>query len=162
MHNPKFKKKKFFLSILFSKIFLKLTKKTSVTTKQQIVLVTAIFTIPFTIFILAYNINTANIFNEKIAQANKSRMNFYQSYLEENLHNVENFMANLVANDLDYARLRYNLSYLDAHLYTYNILEKYKDILGTNKIVSGLFIYTTNNGIYRHAYHASVDLNEKE
>ncbi len=136
--------------------------RSSISSKKQIVLIMMIFIIPFTLFLTAYNFMTVNILNSRIAQTNRDRVKFYQSYLEEDLHSIENFMANLVANDSSYGRLRYELTPLDAHLYTYSIMQKYRDIMSAKRIIGGLFIYTTQNDLYRKVFNYNLPSDVRE
>ncbi|BBI31980.1 sensor histidine kinase [Cohnella abietis] len=134
----------------------------SISSKKLIVLIMMIFTVPFTGFLLVYNFYTVNMLNNRIAETNQSRVEFNRFYLEENLHNVENFMANLVANDRSYGRLRYELTPLDAHLNTFSILEKFKDFLPTQKTAAALFIYTPKNELYRKVFQGDISSDERE
>ncbi|RXZ82902.1 HAMP domain-containing protein [Paenibacillaceae bacterium] len=137
-------------------------KRKSISSKKLFVLTTMIFAVPFTIFLLFYNFYIASILDSRIAETNQSRAQFYRSFLEDDLRAIEKFMANLVANDRSYGRLRYELTPLDAHLYTASILDKYRDVLSTQKNASGLFIYTEQNNLYRKVFRADTTSRERE
>lgn len=128
----------------------------SISSKKLIILILMIFAVPFTAFLLFYNFYTVNLLDSRIAASNLGRVEFYRSFLEEDLHDAENFMANLVANDRSYGRLRYRISELDAHLFTTSILEKYRDVLSTQRTAAALLIYNPNNNLYRKAYRNDI------
>jgi len=137
-------------------------KRRIISSKKLFLLTMMIFAVPFTAFLFSYNFYMVNILDRRIADANLSRVEFYQTFLEDDLHAAEKFMANLVANDGGYGRLRYKLSSLDAHLFTVAIMEKYRDVLATQKNVGAFFIYTPQNELYRKVYRSDIPSSERE
>lgn len=131
-------------------------------TRMHAVIVLLVFIIPFAAFMVYYNVDIENILTEKLIQVNSERLLFHQKSVEDELETIEYFMANLVANDLSISGLRYDLSTLDAHLFTYSIMQKYQDILSANPNVTGLFIYTCNNNLYRARFSAATNMEQRE
>jgi two-component system sensor histidine kinase YesM len=136
--------------------------KISTSSKKQITFILSLFIIPFIAFLTLYNIYINHVFNSKIAQNNQTKINLMKESMEKELKRVEYFMANLAANDAYFGQLKYKLSKLNAHLYTYNILEKYNDILNTTNYVGGMFIFTINNALYRSTYRSGLDMQQRD
>ncbi len=136
-------------------------RKKTITAKKQIFAIFLLFAVPFSIFMVYYNFYMVDILTDKLMQTSEERLKYYQGNLEDELHNVENFMANLVANDLSFTGLQYDMSALDAHLATYGILQKYRDMLLSNPNVTGLFIYTNKHHLYRARFSDRTTMEQR-
>jgi hypothetical protein len=87
-------------------------RKKTITAKKQIFAIFLLFAVPFSIFMVYYNFYMVDILSDKLMQTSEERLKYYQGNLEDELHNIENFMANLVANDLSFTGLQYDMSAL--------------------------------------------------
>jgi two-component system sensor histidine kinase YesM len=97
------------------------TRKISISSKKQVIIILLIFVIPLISFFVAYNIITVNTLNQRIAQTNKNTLYIYQEEIINELNNIEKFMVDLTAINPDYQQLRNKRSNLDAYLDAYEI-----------------------------------------
>jgi two-component system sensor histidine kinase YesM len=131
--------------------------KPAISSKRLILAICMIFIIPFTAFLLFYNLYMANIMERQAASTNMERLEFHQTAFEDELKGIEAYLANIAANDLHFGQLRYKLSVLDAHLFSFNVLQKHKDMLSSRKIIGCLGLYTGKNGLFRKAFSSELD-----
>jgi two-component system sensor histidine kinase YesM len=116
-----------------------------------------IFIIPFSGFLIFYNLYMAEIMKRQEAFTNLERLEFRIKAFEDELRSIESYMANIAANDLYFGRLRYKLSALDAHVYSFNVLEKHKGMISSRETIDCLAIYTGKNELFRRAFGSGLD-----
>jgi two-component system sensor histidine kinase YesM len=135
--------------------------KVSISSKKQIMFIMMIVVIPLHVILIIYNIYTVNSTNDRVFESSKNTIYLYQQTLENDLHNVENSMVALSANDSSYRYLHAKLNPYDANAYTYNIIEKYRDIILSYPMIGGMFIFTDSNQLYRDLYSNTYSYKEK-
>jgi two-component system sensor histidine kinase YesM len=121
-----------------------------------------IFCIPFTVFFIWYNAHAMNIVNDRIAGNTKSKISYYQESSENILKYIEGFMINTVANDANFRQLEFKLSELDAYLNTYEILQKYQNMMALIPVLRAMYVYTIKNDLYRKIYTYNFPFRDKE
>jgi two-component system sensor histidine kinase YesM len=120
------------------------------------------FYIPFFVFFGWYNAHAVNVVNDRIAENTKSKIMYYEESSETLLKYVETFMVNTVANDGNFRQLEFKLSELDAHLNTYEILQKYQTVMTLIPAVRSMYVYTVKNNLYRKVYTYNFPFRDKE
>lgn len=114
--------------------------------------------IPVIIVLIFYNFYVVNILiNQKMAESNSNTLSFYCSQLEKTLDTIDIQMIDIIANDGEFKKLAYTKEGgIDAHLSSYNISEKYKSIINSEKSIAALLIISVPNNIYRASYRLDV------
>jgi two-component system, sensor histidine kinase YesM len=130
--------------------------------KRLVFLILMVFCVPFVVFFIWYNAHAINIINDRIAENTKSKISYYQDSSESMLEYIEGFMINTVANDANFRQLEFKLSELDAHLNSYEILQKYQNMMTLNPVLRAMFIYTIKNDLYRKIYTYNFPFRDKE
>ena len=130
--------------------------------KRLVFLILMVFCVPFGAFFIWYNAHAINIINDRIAENTKSKISYYQDSSESMLEYIEGFMINTVANDANFRQLEFKLSELDAHLNSYEILQKYQNMMTLNPVLRAMFIYTIKNDLYRKIYTYNFPFRDKE
>lgn len=113
------------------------------------------------IFFIVYNFITVKAVNRKIYETNKNIASFYQNTLESDLKKVELNLAELVANNHNYRQLLNKSSEYDVHISSYNIIEEYKTMLKLYPQITGLYIYSPKNDLYRSTYNEGYKYQQK-
>ncbi len=130
--------------------------------RQLLFFILMVFCVPFTVFFIWYNAHAMNIVNDRIAENTKSKISYYQESSEGILKYIEGFMINTVANDANFRQLEFKLSELDAHLNTYEILQKYQNMMTLIPVLRSMYVYTINNDLYRRVYTYNFPFRDKE
>ncbi len=136
--------------------------KVSISSKKQIIHIMMIVVIPLLTILVIYNIYTVKRTNDRVFESSINTIYLYQQTLENDLHNIENFMVALSANDSSYRYLHTKLNPYEANAYTYNIIDKYRDIMLSYPMIGGMFIYTDENQLYRDLYSYTYSYGEKK
>lgn len=136
--------------------------KRMISIHQLLFLIMVFFYIPFFVFFGWYNAHAVNVVNDRIAENTKSKIMYYEESSETLLKYVETFMVNTVANDGNFRQLEFKLSELDAHLNTYEILQKYQTVMTLIPAVRSMYVYTVKNNLYRKVYTYNFPFRDKE
>lgn len=112
--------------------------------------------IPLILFVIIFNFYTAHLLNERVSESKKSTLKVFNSTMDLELSNLERIMTNMISSSLSFKLLTQKNSELDAHLNSYNILSSYRELLDSNTFVSGCYIYSPQNNIYRSAFKSDI------
>ena len=133
----------------------------NMSSKKLILLIILMLAIPLLLFLVGYTIYMGKFLDRNIAQINQAKVESYEKSIQENLQQIEFFLSDLVANNSNVAALRYTETKLEAHENTYVLEEKYKNELMNYNILTGLYLCSVRNNIYRGYYQKDVSLEEQ-
>lgn len=130
-------------------------KKTSFR-KRYLHLIFLLF-VPMALCLVAYNVYTVHyVTTEKIAEGNQNRLEVFAGNLESDLQDITTYMESSIVSDTDFRVLQHKVGKLNAHLSSYNILQKFKNILSMKSIVTCFFLSSDKNEFYQTAFHESI------
>ena len=113
--------------------------------------------VPVIVFLIFYNLYVINVSNDNLAAANASALHLYCSKVEQSLERTKVHIVNIVANNSDFRQLAFkDANSINVHLHAYNILQKYQDIMNSEKSICAFLIFSLPNGIYRGAYSDDI------
>lgn len=113
--------------------------------------------VPVIVFLIFYNLYVINVSNDNLAAANASALHLYCSKVEQSLERTKVHIVNIVANNSDFRQLAFkDANSINVHLHAYNILQKYQDIMNSEKSICAFLIFSLPNGIYRGAYSDAI------
>lgn len=132
------------------------------TAKATLLKTVMLFLIPFFLFLAGLNVYSNTIYRQRLAQNNRTRIEMYESFLEEDLTHVEYFMSDMIANDGSYNALRYPLNYVDSYLQTQQLLEKFESVMKTIDSISAFCIIREGNDPVSGSFQKQIMFDEKE
>ena len=105
-----------------------------------------------------YNIRSS--MNRQIAESSRSTLALFTAWLQTGLDSLEDYLLYLSATDQDVMMLVHQGDFLNAHLYSYSVMEKCKMVLMTEKTADAFFLYSKPAGYFTKAFRsgASNDL----
>ena len=118
--------------------------------KNQMILILMLFIVPFlviTVLLNLYSINSA--MNDSEAQNSQEILTQHINSIEQTLATFESFVIQTVVNDSDFNILRYDISALDAYLYTCTILQRFKCLMASHNLDITFSVYSHENSLYR-------------
>ncbi|MDD3279318.1 MAG: histidine kinase [Lachnospiraceae bacterium] len=130
--------------------------------RKMLLMISMLFLVPFFLFLVGFTFYSNYIHEKQLAQNNLSKIELYQSFLEEDLQCAEFYLADMVANDYSYVGLCYPSNDLDAWLNMYNLKEKMNTVIKTVNSVDALYIFSMKNDTYRASYSEDVTYEEQE
>ena len=89
-------------------------KKTSA--RMVLIKILCIFLVPFLLFLILLNVYCNTVYTQRLTQNNQTRLAMYESFIEEDLAHVQYFMSDMIANDVNFASIRYPLSDVNSYL----------------------------------------------
>jgi two-component system, sensor histidine kinase YesM len=137
------------------------SRKLSISSKKQLIIILLIFVIPLISFFITYNLITVNTINDRIAQSNKSTIIIYQEAIINEVDNITKFMIDLTAINPDFQQLRNKRSNLDAYLNAYDVRESYRTIINIHPMIGGFYIYSDANQLFQSSYNEGLSYKEK-
>ena len=125
----------------------------SMSFKRKAIVVLLILVLPLLIFIGSFAAYTIQRQNDQLSESAGNTLSYYQNAFESDAQNISSYLANLLSIDYDFQQLCYRRSYLDAHLSSYDLVQKFKLQLEGNPSLGALFILTPENNLFRGAYN---------
>lgn len=129
--------------------------------RSRTVLIILSLVVPLLAVILLFNIYTAQRTNERVYENSLNTIKLYQNALESDLHNIDNLLIALMANDVDFAQLRYPLPRYDMVSNLYDVTNRYRDLMAAYSIIGAISLETEANGVSRTVYNGEYDYNQK-
>lgn len=121
--------------------------------KRKALIVLSILVLPLLVFIGSFAAYTIRRQNDQLSESARNTLSYYQNAFESDSQNISSYLANLPFIDYDFQQLCYRRPYLDAHLSSYELVQKFKLQLEGNPSLGALFILTPENDLFRGAYH---------
>ncbi len=121
--------------------------------KRKALIVLLILVLPLLIFIgcfVAYTIQRQNV---QLSESARNMLSYYQNAFEADSRSISSYLVNLSSTDYDFQQLCYCRPYLDAHLSSYELMQKFKLQLEGNLSLGALFILAPENDLFRGVYH---------
>ena len=134
----------------------------SITAKTALLKISMLFLIPFFLFMFGLNVYSNTIYRQRLTENNQTRLTMFESFLEEDLKNVEYFMSDMIANDGGFNALRYPLSYVDSYLQVQQLQEKFESVMKTIDSISAFCIISPKSNITNGPFRKNVSYDEKE
>lgn len=128
----------------------------SITSRQQIVVLLVTFLCPLITLLITYNLYTVSVVNQNTASTNQNTLSLYQQSINEAISLIDSSISDLIANNSQIILLRNNPSPVNAHVYAKTIVDNYKRMLISNKLLTGCFLYSSENNIYRTAFKRNI------
>ena len=133
-----------------------------ITAKTALLKISMLFLIPFFLFMFGLNVYSNTIYRQRLTENNQTRLTMFESFLEEDLKNVEYFMSDMIANDGGFNALRYPLSYVDSYLQVQQLQEKFESVMKTIDSISAYCIISPKSNITNGPFRKNVSYDEKE
>ena len=133
-----------------------------ITAKTALLKISMLFLIPFLLFMFGLNVYSNTIYRQRLTENNQTRLTMFESFLEEDLKNVEYFMSDMIANDGGFNALRYPLSYVDSYLQVQQLQEKFESVIKTIDSISAFCIISPKSNITNGPFRKNVSYDEKE
>ena len=133
-----------------------------ITAKTALLKISMLFLIPFFLFMFGLNVYSNTIYRQRLTENNQTRLTMFESFLEEDLKNVEYFMSDMIANDGGFNALRYPLSYVDSYLQVQQLQEKFESVMKTIDSISAFCIISPKSNITNGPFRKNVSYDEKE
>ena len=133
-----------------------------ITAKTALLKISMLFLIPFFLFMFGRNVYSNTIYRQRLTENNQTRLTMFESFLEEDLKNVEYFMSDMIANDGGFNALRYPLSYVDSYLQVQQLQEKFESVMKTIDSISAFCIISPKSNITNGPFRKNVSYDEKE
>ena len=133
-----------------------------ITAKTALLKISMLFLIPFCLFMFGLNVYSNTIYRQRLTENNQTRLTMFESFLEEDLKNVEYFMSDMIANDGGFNALRYPLSYVDSYLQVQQLQEKFESVMKTIDSISAFCIISPKSNITNGPFRKNVSYDEKE
>ena len=133
-----------------------------ITAKTALLKISMLFLIPFFLFMFGLNVYSNTIYRQRLTENNQTRLTMFESFLEEDLKNVEYFMSDIIANDGGFNALRYPLSYVDSYLQVQQLQEKFESVMKTIDSISAFCIISPKSNITNGPFRKNVSYDEKE
>ena len=76
-------------------------------------------------FFVVLNVYCNTVYTQRLTQNNQTRLAMYESFIEEDLAHVQYFMSDMIANDVNFASIRYPLSDVNSYLQGQILREKF-------------------------------------
>lgn len=133
-----------------------------ITAKTALLKISMLFLIPFFLFMFGLNVYSNTIYRQRLTENNQTRLTMFESFLEEDLKNVEYFMSDMIANDGGFNALRYPLSYVDSYLQVQQLQEKFESVMKTIDSMSAFCIISPKSNITNGPFRKNVSYDEKE
>ena len=133
-----------------------------ITAKTALLKISMLFLIPFFLFMFGLNDYSNTIYRQRLTENNQTRLTMFESFLEEDLKNVEYFMSDMIANDGGFNALRYPLSYVDSYLQVQQLQEKFESVMKTIDSISAFCIISPKSNITNGPFRKNVSYDEKE
>ena len=133
-----------------------------ITAKTALLKISMLFLIPLFLFMFGLNVYSNTIYRHRLTENNQTRLTMFESFLEEDLKNVEYFMSDMIANDGGFNALRYPLSYVDSYLQVQQLQEKFESVMKTIDSISAFCIISPKSNITNGPFRKNVSYDEKE
>ena len=133
-----------------------------ITAKTALLKISMLFLIPFFLFMFGLNVYSNTIYRQRLTENNQTRLTMFESFLEEDLKNVEYFMSDMIANEGGFNALRYPLSYVDSYLQVQQLQEKFESVMKTIDSISAFCIISPKSNITNGPFRKNVSYDEKE
>ncbi len=130
-------------------------KQRSIKTKVLVLLL--LLQIPLAAVILIYNLYFVRFYNEQIAGTNRSALGSWCGVLEGDLKRMEERQLNYVMMNENFKLLASSRSMLDSHLYSYNVLQEYGELMRNNDWLYGCYIIDNDHQVFREIYGITRD-----
>lgn len=114
------------------------------------------------VFIIGYNFYTLNEANIKVAESNQKTLSSYCSNIETTLQTLLSRMTNFISNNTNFKLMTQKGSEVAAHVQSYEIMQDYNSLMDMYPLLSGCFIFSYPNTIFRSVYGNSISLDSKD
>lgn len=131
------------------KLFIPFQKKAAILLAAMLVLSGGV--------LLGYNFYIVNSnLNRQLEASSSSTLSLFSSWLRTGLESADSYLLYLTASDQDFAMLSYQDTFLESHLYAYQVKEKCDMVLKTEKTAGAFFLYSSSSGYFTKTYGAGV------
>lgn len=130
--------------------------------KTKILVILLILQIPLALMVILYNLYFVRFYNEQLSNANQNALASWCSGLESEFGRLDERQLNFVAMNPNFRMLASSRSILDNHIYSYDILQEYRELMENNDWLYGCYIINNNHHIFREAYSGSGDTYEQK
>lgn len=137
-------------------------KSKCISAKRRLVCIAMILLIPFLLFMIASIMYTGYVYRRELIQNGKSRVLNYLSEEERSLKNVDEYLMNRVANDMEFSCLFFPINDVDSYLHIYNLKEKLFSIIKITDCVDALYVFAINTDMCGVCYGDNMNLQEKD
>lgn len=132
--------------------------------KRLIIRASIFGTIPLIVLIIINNIYSINIFNQKISESNQRTIDFIALNVEKELEKIESAFTTQVASNDEFARLSGQLSTVQSHVYSQDLLNELKVAMASCEYLDAVFVSSNRNLAYRdyfvegYSYSLKIDI----
>lgn len=135
-------------------------KKTSA--RMVLIKILCIFLVPFLLFLILLNVYCNTVYTQRLTQNNQTRLAMYESFIEEDLAHVQYFMSDMIANDVNFASIRYPLSDVNSYLQGQILREKFESFMKSIDGISAFCVLSSETDFFSGAYARENTYVEKE
>ena len=118
-------------------------------------------TIPLAALLIAGNLYSVNLFNDKIAESNRRTLDFSVDLLESELEAVDQTLSGLIAGSADFITLSSGTGQLQAHLSSLALLDRVKSLSPAHPSVGAFFVYSKPSAAERDTFLKEYSFEEK-
>lgn len=133
----------------------------NISSKSLLIVILMIIIVPIIIFLVGYNVLTMQVFNSKIAENNKSLLNFYENEFEGRLSEIELNMASVITYNYSFKQLLNKNTELNAYLNSSEVIEEFKKMHTLYPIVSSFSLYSNSNNLYKSTFSEKCGYSDK-
>lgn len=130
----------------------------SVPLQRITLLIFSIIALPLMVSVILFCLYTVQNQKTSIREANKSVLNVYRAQLNETLSQAESYLADIIANDVDFKCIMYAKSQKEMYLRSYELSKRSSDVLFTSPMITGFFTYSYTFDTPRFSYNPSVNV----
>ena len=130
--------------------------------RMVLIKILCIFLIPFLLFILLLNVYCNTVYIQRLAQNNRTRLEMYESFIEEDLEHVQYFMSDMIANDGTFAAIRYPLSEVNSYLQGQVLKEKFESVMKSIDGITAFCVLSSRSNFFSGTYAREITYVEKE
>lgn len=130
--------------------------------RMALIKILCIFLIPFLLFIILLNVYCNTVYTLRLTQNNRTRLEMYESFIEEDLEHVQYFMSDMIANDEAFASIRHPLSDVNSYLQGHVLREKFESVMKSIDGITAFCILGSESNFFSGAYAREITYVEKE
>lgn len=116
----------------------------------------------FLLFLILLNVYCNTVYTQRLTQNNQTRLAMYESFIEEDLAHVQYFMSDMIANDVNFASIRYPLSDVNSYLQGQILREKFESFMKSIDGISAFCVLSSETDFFSGAYARENTYVEKE
>lgn len=130
--------------------------------RMVLIKILCIFLIPFLLFLILLNVYCNTVYTQRLTQNNRTRLEMYVSFIEEDLEHVQYFMSDMIANDGTFASIRYPLSEVNSYLQGQVLKEKFESVMKSIDGITAFCVLSSESNFFSGTYARGITYVEKE